>query len=291
MPPDGFPPEVLTAEAGTVENCPALPRVRAFVASQGVTASLLFVARDAGGTPVSLSAYAAGGSVSLRCKEAAVPSPSCDDPVLESDGAFGDPASGQLYGELTPGMVAAPGVYQLSFGVFDAGGRLAKVFPALLSVEPTLFGDPSVAPGGCPSLGEIRMALRDSAPNENLLLREHEFGDDQIVQALVRPVRYFNEQPPPLRPFSTRDFPFREMWLRAVCGRLYEVAAAGYRRNQLAYQAGGVSVDDQNKEQQYLAAAQAIDAEWRQFVFDKKLQMNHALFSGYVDSPYGWGHW
>lgn len=285
--PEGYPPEVIEPQAGTADGCPALGRVRAYVADQGVAATLRHAVRGRDGRPADLSAYA-GGSAVLRLRDLAV-SASAQNPVVEVAGSVEDAAAGTVLAPLRAAQVARPGLYQLSFGVLDAGGALVKASAALLSVEPTLFGGGDDGPGvrlGPPSIGEVRMAVRDSAPNENLLLRDLEFGDDQIANAVVRPLRFWNEQPPPLEPFDTTNFPFREMWLRAVVAVLYETAAAGYRRNHLPYQAGGVAVDDQAKEKDYLAASQALWAEWREFVLAKKLEINHALFCGTVGSPY-----
>lgn len=300
--PAQFPAEVVTAGVATVDGCPVLGRTKAFLVDQGTAVTLEHAVTGRDGRPVDLSRYAGpndsfdgvsyssqtpGGSVKLRVSGVDVsPHRSC---VREFEGVFWLPASGVVRAPLDVTLTGRAGLYQLSWGVFGLDGNLGRVSTALLSVEPTLFGSDLSRASGPPSLAEIRTAVRDSAPGENLLLQTQEFGDDQIVEAVVRPLRYFNEQPPPIRPFTAADFPFREMWLRATAARLYDMAAAGYRRNQLPYQAGGVAVDDQNKEQPYLAAAQALEAEWQQFVRDKKLQINHAAWTGSVGSFYGTG--
>jgi hypothetical protein len=305
--PAGFPPEVLTAGVATVDGCAVLSRVKAFLTQQAVVSTLEHTVRDGSGVPVDLSAYAGReslgphdsfvssgptGAVYLRCKELVAAVPDLN-PIIQSEGVFWEPSSGVVRCPLTADMVTRPGVYRLSFGIFSPNGLLVRADSALLSVEPSLWSNDPQDPThllGPPTLGELRMTIRDSAGRENLLLQDHEFGDDQIVDALVRPVRFFNEQPPPLRPFDTRDFPYREMWRKATVGYLFSTAASGYRRNQLPYQAGGISVDDQNKEQQYLAAAQAIDAEWRQFVLAKKIEINGKLWMGSFGSSYGSGY-
>lgn len=287
--PPGYPPEVVTDEPGTVDRCPVLTRTRAFVADEGVRCTLSFTFRDRRtGRAVDLSSYD-GGSVVLRAVEALTPAaPGCN-PIREVDGDFDDAAAGRVVAPLPATLVAAPGLFRLSFGVKDDAGELVRAGAALLSVEPTLFG---AAPGeklGPPTLGAIRMALRDSAGTENLLLREQEFGDDQVLAALARPIAYWNEQPPHIGTWDASNFPFREMWLRATIARLYDMAAAGYRRDHMPYQGAGLTIDDKNKEREYLQAAAALDEEWRGFVLNTKIAINHALFVGAVSSPYEYG--
>jgi hypothetical protein len=283
--PDGFPVSVLTPDPGTVGRCPVLTRVSCYAADQGVLFTLGHTVRGRDGAAQDLSYFADnGGAVVLRSAEVSL-KPCAGVTLPQTTGAFDDPAAGKVYAPLSEDMVAGPGLYQLTFGVLDADGNLVRVSRALMSVEPNAFAEP--AGSGTPTLGELRMAVRDSAPSENLLIQELEFGDDQLVQALLRPLRYFNEQPPPLRHYDTNNFPFREMWLRAATAVLYETAAAGYRRNRLDYAAGGVTVADQSREREYVAAADRLWQEWREFVRDKKLQLNTRLFWASLGSDYG----
>ena len=65
------------------------------------------------------------------------------------------------------------------------------------------------------------------------------------------------------------------------------MAANTYRRNRLSYNAGGVAVDDQNKEQEYAAAGSSMLREFQDMVQAKKVEINIAGFSGSVNSQYG----
>jgi len=299
--PSTFPSRLLTAALSTVDGCPLLTRQQAFVIEQGVVATIEYTVRDpATGVPLNLAGLAGSegslggsfvsaspaGAVVLRAVEVVLPGDS-SRPVVETDGVYWDPAAGVIRAPLCSRTTLTAGIYRLSFGLYDDAGNLSRVATALLSVEPSEFGVPGLPPGGAPTLSELRMAVRDSASAENLLLDNLEFGADQIVTALVRPVRYWNEQPPPMRPFSTVNFPFREMWLRATVAQLYYAAAAGYARDHMTYEAGGVTVDDRNKQQAYLTHAQLLDQEWKEFVRDRKIALNAQAFTGFLGSAYG----
>jgi hypothetical protein len=104
---------------------------------------------------------------------------------------------------------------------------------------------------------------------------------------VTRPIQYWNETPPPINPLlTTKTFPFREMWLLGIQSYLFDMVASHYRRNQLAYNAGGVAVDDKNKEQQYRATSTLLTQQFREMLRAKKMEINIALFSGSIGSPY-----
>jgi hypothetical protein len=93
--------------------------------------------------------------------------------------------------------------------------------------------------------------MRDNGPADNSLLDDVEFDAAEITQAVLRPIMYWNETPPPIQPLlTTKTFPFREMWMVGIQSYLFDMVSSHYRRNQLAYNAGGLSIDDKNKEQQ-----------------------------------------
>ena len=170
------------------------------------------------------------------------------------------------------------------------GDTIVATDMSLMWIERSLFVDPMVDDTfhkGPPGVQNLRMALLDF-PESNLLLDDYEFKIDQLMHALTWPVTTWNSTPPPLRPaLDTRDFPFRNEWTQATCGILFRHAAHGYRRNHLPYSAGGVSVDDHNKETQYLQASELVLSEYKDFVRYKKLEINTSLCTGSVNSIYG----
>lgn len=140
---------------------------------------------------------------------------------------------------------------------------------------------------GAPTIGEIRLHLRDSHPEESYLLDGLAFDNAEIAQAISRPIEYWNEMPPPIRTYTTITFPFRFHWLEAIIGELYRMAEESHRRNQLTYAAGGINIDDMNKERNYGAAARERWLAWRDFVRVKKASLNLQDAIGEVGSPYG----
>jgi hypothetical protein len=188
-------------------------------------------------------------------------------------------------------LVAYPGLYLMQVGISAQTSAdvytLKYIDKGILSIERSLFG--SVDLGdllGPPTLQEIRIALRDSGL-ENSLLSDVEFDDTEILHALARPLRQWNETPPPIAYFDSRSFPYHEHWLKATMALLMRSAAYWYERNRLATSAGGVTVDDKNKMQTYMLMAQGIYKEWEQFIIDKKVSINVARCYGIVSSPYG----
>lgn len=141
--------------------------------------------------------------------------------------------------------------------------------------------------GGPPSIAEIRLHLRDSSPAESYLLEHLMFDDAEIALAIARPVMYWNEIPPPLDVvYNTQTFPFRYHWLEGICANLFMMVAEQFRRNQLSYSAGGLSVDDQNKEAGYERAGQARWQAYREWVRATKASINLESCYGEVTSSY-----
>lgn len=70
-------------------------------------------------------------------------------------------------------------------------------------------------------------------------------------------------------------------------GELYILAAKHYRRNQLAYNAGGIAVDDKNKAQEYEAIGNQMLQEYMKWVKMTKVQINKEAWDGSFGSTYG----
>jgi len=176
-------------------------------------------------------------------------------------------------------------------GLFSEDHRMIFSNQSLCFVRRGLFGvsnDTGQYSKGPPSIEEIRLTMRDNSSADNLLLDNVEFDGAEIAQAVLRPIQYWNEIPPPLRPaMTTKTFPFKEIWLKGIQAYLYRMASNTYRRNRLPYSAGGVTVDDKNKEQEYSAAAAGLLREFQDMVQAKKVEINIAGFSSSISSQYG----
>ena len=117
---------------------------------------------------------------------------------------------------------------------------------------------------------DVRIWLRDNDPDENRLLDSEEFDAEEIRTAMTLTVDYYNETPPFLQAYDYDKFPWRFHLLQGTAANLLFMAAHRYRRNQLNYSAGGVTVDDQNKYQQYDAAGERLWREYKAWVSAKK---------------------
>ena len=123
---------------------------------------------------------------------------------------------------------------------------------------------------------DIRFWLRDNDPEANVLLDDYEFSPEEIRQAQTYAQDYWNEQPPFIGNMDYDRTPFRFHLLEGTVGNLLFMAANSYRRNHLQYQAGGLTVDDQNKYQQYEAAATRMWENYKMWVKQCKRTMNAA---------------
>lgn len=211
-------------------------------------------------------------------------SPDCFNYYVDFPAASPTPAAGLMVATVSPARLGGPGIYQAEMGVMAPDGDyIAYANRFLLVVESGLFG---YQPGnGPPTLAEIRLDLRDSSPLENELLDDSlAFSDAELAVALRDVVDYWNEALPrlPRARYTTQDFPFRYWWKQGAKARLFRIAAEGHRRNQVDYQAGGVSYDEHGqKAQMYDQVADQIWGEFKQWAQGMKMSIN--LDDGWLD--------
>lgn len=288
------------------DGCPVLRRVKAFVSQEGVHATLRYTFRHPKtGLPIDFTtAFVTAVSESVGVTSESL-EPVDEDTVLVKfreftgvktsqdqcytvEGTIVDPEQGIVDCKIPTAVYAQSGIYTAGWGYVHEG-KLKVTQNTILSVERSLFGfDFGSGPRteGPPTLGEIRMHMMDDGL-ENSLLADVEFDDEQILLALVKPIQYFNETNPPLGiRFDTRNFPWKAHWVDAVKGYLLEIAAMNYRRNHLKITAGGKTLDDLDKETEYLREARQLIAEWKDFVLRKKVEINMAQCVGSIGSTY-----
>ena len=283
---------IVSAPISVQNGQPVLTRMRAISISQGQCATIKWQMHDKDGLPVDMSACnALPMKVVLRLRDQIALSNT--SPVVQADGVLTDAATGQVEVALTKNMVGIPGVFYGEMALINIPAEEAGLPCVVFSntfyviINRSSF-DPRVTnrDGGPPSVAEIRLHLRDSAPNESYLLENLMFDDAEIALAIGRPVMYWNETPPPLRTFTTKNFPFRYHWLEGICANLFFMVAEQFRRNQLDYSAGGIQVNDQNKEASYERAGQARWQAYREWVRGTKASINLESCYGEVSSNY-----
>lgn len=278
---------VISAAPSTVNGDKILTRMRSVSVTQGQCATITWQLHDKEGRPVDLRPVGLDEislpenefKVVFRIKEQL--SLSNKAPPQQVDATVVDGATGQVSVALGPKATALPGVYYGEFALInvpaEANGQPCVIFSNNFSViiSRGLYGPNSAEVNGPPSIAEIRLHLRDSAPNESFLLENLMFDDAEIALAIARPVMYWNEIPPPLDlTYTTQNFPFRYHWLEGICANLFMMVAEQFRRNQLDYSAAGMSVNDQNKEANYERAGQARWQAYREWVRATKASIN-----------------
>lgn len=288
---------VVRPEDATANGCTILTKLRHVVTNKGVNAVVEWDLRNSACLAVVLpsSCFGAGTDSSLSLSDPpaedagsiVVRYTTCDGlgQILENDAVVVDSAAGSIRFELPTELTEYAGLYRMEIGVYDADERLLFTDQGLISVERGLFGDQTLQRYGPPTISEIRMALRDSAI-ENNLLDDVEFTADEIVFTVLRPIAEWNETPPNVGQYTCANFPWREAWLKGIISYLLQTAVFHYTRNKLAANHGGLSVNDKDKDREYQMLSQKFREEWREWMFHKKVETNVRSCFGGIGSTY-----
>lgn len=254
----------------------AVPVINIF---QGQPANIALWAFDKNGSPVDLS-----GTGPYECYLIMKDAPTCYHKRFKVTGTIDstDAAKGKVNVTLDHVNTHFAGIYYAQLVIEDDHHNTLWLNNYWLVINPSLDGKPS----GIISIAEVRLILRDECPAQNFLLDDFEFNDSQIMACIRMPVDEFNEKYQPRTTYSPRNFPWRFHWTRAAAGYALNIAAHGYARDHLPYQAGGVAVDDKNKMASYLQLSKQLLDEWRVFIRETKLQLNIAGGYGVLKSAY-----
>ena len=274
-------------------DCPVITKTRVVSVAKGVCDTVVWEIRDRNGAVVDVSSYldvgnpptADDGQVIFRFNDA-TGSTNLIHQVIGYTESTADAQVGKVKVSLTNALVNDAGIYSFEVGITDKNNSSALVVVdrGMLSVERGFFGNAGNV-SGPPTIGEIRMQLRDTQI-ENDLWDDVEFDDAEILWSLARPIREWNETPPNVKHYTSQNFPFHHYWLIACTANLLKIAASWYQRNHLPASHGGITVDDKNKANPYLQVAMQLQGEWQDFIKTKKVELNAALVYGRVDSPY-----
>lgn len=289
---------VLRPSITRVDGRPVLTKTVAVSTSQGMAPVIEMVLRDSEGRPInftscgftdySSSSSSAGpqGRVVLKAKEVFAPSTAA--PLVDVEGLFVNAAAGVVRARIPASATLNNGIFEGNWGVLSAEGELLTSNKFYLVVENSQFARPSALPNsGMPSVETIRVYLRDSGPADNPLLNTLEFDLPEICEAMIVCVQYWNTMQPPIRlKFTTLNFPETSAIINGIMGELYLAAAKHYRRNQLNYSAGGLSIDDKNKSQEYEAIGERMLQDYLKWVRMVKVQINKEAWDGSFSSAY-----
>lgn len=232
---------------------------------------------DAGATPPDWSPQSDLSDQSVVVRLTASDWTDSRSTLFDIEGSVENAQEGLVSFLLLPEHTAYAGIYNAEVGVF-ADQQLVFSHPVRMNVQPSLF---SPRRRGGMTVAEVRLACLDLEVDEDSLLDELEFTDEEIYNAMRRVVDLWNQTPPVIRQYTTRTFPWREWWLRGTLAMIYDAAAVRYARDHLPYQAGGVQIDDKNKSQEYRAMAQQHLGEFMEWMRQTKVAWNmNRMWSG-----------
>jgi len=257
------------------------PRVYTLCVNQDAYLDFLFV--DDAGNPQDLNNLPdIGFKAYIREAVAHTPVRQCDVSVTNAD-------AGKLKIHITPVLSSMPGIFNGSVICYPTANENAiiKECPFYLYITYPLSCSDTAGPM---SLTELRMYLRDSSPEENLLIDGYNYSDEEILLAMKLTIQKFNDMPPrenfPV--FNSATFPFRSLLLDGMLGQLFFMVSEYHRKNNLQYSAGGVSINDKNKEPNYL---QAANMHWQEFLRNakaEKVKLNMDLNWDIIPSAYAY---
>jgi len=166
------------------------------------------------------------------------------------------------------------GIWLAEFGILDEDSCLIATTDCYVYVEHSGWATTSLL--GPPQVQTIRQSMADDDPIINELIDNYEFDLGDICYAVIRTVEDWNETPPPVRSatFTTKNFPFRNLWLLGAKVYLLKRAELHYRRNAYPYNAAGMTRDDKNKQQDYTEAWRLRHEEYKKTLIHKKVSIN-----------------
>lgn len=225
---------------------------RGFAVKQNVVEKYSLALHDHEGKVIDLSVLEADVNEPLDAKVAFREASLLENTVIVDLASIIDPVKGISEFFLPDEVINNAAIYLGELAI--SGRNSGKIFilnEFYVYIEPSLWGERATGPV---PLAEIRQSLRDSSPFENELLANYEYDVADISYAAARTVRYWNEMPPKVAFFTTRLFPFTNLWITGCHLFLFELIQEHYRKNYFPYSAGGISIDDRNKFQIYHAA-------------------------------------
>jgi hypothetical protein len=192
-------------------------------------------------------------------------------------------ADGLVTLDLDPEDIPFAGMWYAGIVGFNASDQIIAEWPMWLEIRRSIseLAEPCNTPI---NIAEVRLIMRDTVPEANNLLLEFEFTDQEIAFTIMRPIEEWNEMPPPVATFTGATFPYREHWRKATAGYLMRMAARKYLRDDLQYNAGGLSINDKSKWDAYENMGQKLIDEWRVWAKQEKVRLNSLACYGRINS-------
>jgi len=133
---------------------------------------------------------------------------------------------------------------------------------------------------------ELRIFSMDR-PELNTLIDGIKFGPEEIEQAQIYVVDYYNMLPPPTgRSYTVETFPSRALMLIGVWGHLLRGASIGDTINELEYSLDGVQVNDRSHGQAFASLGTAYWQEFTEMSKQVKISRNIEQLFGHKGSEW-----
>jgi hypothetical protein len=284
--------------ADSFYGCVPQDKSNTFVVEGGAPVTLMYQIRDAGGTPVDLTAFfPSGGDEGEEVTDGLfVWFSVADDTVISNHvepARLVDAKNGVIKFELPEYVYNIPCIYSFRVYIGDK-----KTFPKTFRAKAALQGTGTVLVEWSPIISKISSARNlvrvvpsiedvrrklDDFVSKNDLLQQVEFSTDDIVHAMIRPVKIFNETTPRLRryQYSLWNFPYYENWLIGTAAELLRIAAIHYTRNKLLASHGGIDGDEKRRDRDYLQLAEMYRQEYRNWCHAEKQSLNSGPGQGW----------
>lgn len=123
------------------------------------------------------------------------------------------------------------------------------------------------------TVDKVRFWISDRNPEDNPMLLDLEFTDEEIVQGMEHAAREYNSIPPVSWRVDARHLPDdTNLFYEAVAEIMYRHLLHRLMRNQYQYQAGNVQVDDVGQKIKGLQELIKMVGGWRQTAQSIKLK-------------------
>jgi hypothetical protein len=137
------------------------------------------------------------------------------------------------------------------------------------------------------TLEDIRLFMIDKRPEDNYLLDDLEFTNEEITSAMNLAIDKFNSISPTIVYYTAQTFPFRYQLIEGTAAILLRMRAINLTRNRLNYQSqGGTAVQDKDRAPEYLALAKLLMEDFERESRDLKKNMNTEACYGTLLSRY-----
>ena len=192
-------------------------------------------------------------------------------------------SEGKIHLTVTSDLTPYAGIWRAAFQIYNVSDEVIKEVPYWLYITKSI--DSPFRQNTPLSIAEVRLFLMDQCPSDNFLLDDLEFADTEVMAAIRWPVDKWNETPPDVQRFTQTTCPFRYHWMVGAASQLLRMASHSYARNSLDYAAGGVTVRDKSKSQEYQQMSKDLQAEFITWMGAKKVEINMNLAFGGI---YSW---